>query len=81
MTEKSLTVAEAGIADQVERSIEPLSETFVADLRAVGTALFHLSNELEPEDANMASWCSRMIRENASVIESVVSDLRRIRSL
>lgn len=76
----SISVAESEMLDRVERSIEPISETFVADLRAVGTALFHLSNELEPEDANMASWCSRMIQNNASVIESVVSDLRRIRS-
>jgi hypothetical protein len=70
------TAAEHELGDRVIGALEPISEDFIAELRAVGTALFHLIPAIEDEDGNMIAWCSRWIGAKADVLEEAVESVR-----
>lgn len=69
MKNDAQTAAEAEIGDRVMKAIEPICNGFVPELRAVGTALFNLTPELEQEDQNVIELCCRVISDKADEIE------------
>jgi len=76
IAEPEQTAAEGELGDRVIGALEPISEDFIAELRAVGVALFHLVPAIEEPDANMVAWCSRWIEAKASVLEQAVEGVR-----
>lgn len=77
IAEPEQTAAEGELGDRVIGALEPISEDFIAELRAVGAAMFHLGSSMdEATDANMVAWCSRWIEAKASVLEQAVRGVR-----
>jgi hypothetical protein len=70
------TAAEHELGDRVIGALEPISEDFIHELRAVGTALFHLIPAIDEPDRNMVAWCSRWIDAKADTLEQCVEGVR-----
>lgn len=66
------------LGDRVIGALEPISEDFIAKLRAVGVAVFHLGSAIEEPDAKMVSWCSRWIDAKASVLKIAIEGVREL---
>lgn len=76
LSEPCQTAAEHELGDRVIGALEPISEDFIQELRAVGTVLFHLVPAIDETDRNVVAWCSRWIDAKANALEQAVEGVR-----